>query len=279
VDGGKGLDQDFRAADWNVFRYAGSLGCRVMVDRPLVLGHRGASHARPENTLAAFAKAREFGADGVELDARRSKDGHLVVHHDPHVEGFGVINEFDFANLRAERPEIPTLDEALAGCAGMIVNVEIKCLPWEPDPDTPDHEVVRAVVDLLRAQSSVALVDVIVSSFDLGAIDACRSFASDITTGWLTSGQEFAAAAKITAEHGHAWLNPDRAAALRASPAEIAAAQKAGLRVNVWTVDEREEITTLAAAGVDAIITDVPDVALEVLRGPRRSERIKGGRR
>ncbi|MDQ1381103.1 MAG: glycerophosphoryl diester phosphodiesterase [Actinomycetota bacterium] len=265
--------------DWNVFRFARSVGCRVMVDRPLVLGHRGASQARPENTLAAFAKAREFGADGVELDVRRSADDRLVVHHDPHVEGFGVIREFEFAALRAARPEIPTLDEALGACAGMVVNVEIKCLPWEPDADMSDHEVVRAVVDLLRAQSSVALSDIIVSSFDLGAVDACRAFATDITTGWLTSGQEVAAAVPVTAEHGHAWLNADRAAALRASPDEIAAAQKAGVRVNVWTVDEREEITSLAAAGVDAIITDVPDVALEVLQGPPRSERLKEGRR
>jgi glycerophosphoryl diester phosphodiesterase len=265
--------------DWNVFRFAGSIGCRVMVDRPLVLGHRGASQARAENTLAAFAKAREFGADGVELDVRRSADDRLVVHHDAHVEGFGVIRESDFAALRAARPEIPTLDEALGACAGMIVNVEIKCLPWEPDADTPDHDVVRAVVDLLRAQSSVALSDVIVSSFDLGAVDASRAFATDVTTGWLTSGQEVAAAAPITAEHGHAWLNPDRAAALRASHDDIAAAQKNGVRVNVWTVDERDEITTLAAAGVDAVITDVPDVALDVLRGPRRSERLKDGRR
>src|SRR4051794_26258624 len=116
-----------------------------MADRPLVLGHRGASHARPENTLAAFAKAREFGADGVELDVRRSADGQLVVHHDPQVEGFGIIYEHDFATLRTARPDVPTLAEALGACAGMIVNVEVKCLPWEPDADTPEHEVVRAV--------------------------------------------------------------------------------------------------------------------------------------
>ena len=250
-----------------------------MVDRLLVLGHRGASHARSENTLAAFAKAREFGADGVELDVRRSADGHLVVHHDPQVEGFGVIFEHDFAALRAARPEIPTLAEALAMCAGMIVNVEIKCLPWEPDADTADHEVVRAVVDALHAQSDVPVADIIVSSFDIGAIDASRGFAPDIATGWLTSGQELAAAAAVTSGHGHTWLNPDRVAALRAGPDDVAAAQKSGLRVNVWTVDDREEIATLAAMGVDALITNVPDVALEVLRGPRRSDRVKGGRR
>jgi glycerophosphoryl diester phosphodiesterase len=239
-----------------------------MVARPLVLGHRGASHARTENTLAAFAKARELGADGVELDARRTSDAQLVVHHDPQVDGFGLIVELPFEALRAEHPEIPTLLEALEACAGMIVNVEIKCLPWEPDADTPDRVVARAVVDLVRESASVP--DIIVSSFDLGAIDACRAHAPEIATGWLTSGQALAAAATIAVEHGHAWLNPDRVSALHASEAEIADAQRRGLRVNVWTVDAPDEIMKLAAAGVDALITDVPDVAIDALQREHR---------
>jgi glycerophosphoryl diester phosphodiesterase len=243
-----------------------------MADRPLVLGHRGASHARPENTLAAFTRARELGADGVELDARRSADGWIVVHHDPAVVGFGLIAEHGFTALRAAHPEIPTLVEALEACAGMIVNVEIKCLPWEPDADT-GRFVVRAVGEIVRgaARSGTPGSEFIVSSFDLGAVDASLAFAPEITTGWLTSGQQIATAAAIAIEHGHAWLNPDRVSALRATPAEIADAQRSGLRVNVWTVDEPSEIATLAAAGVDAIITDVPDVALAALEQRRRS--------
>jgi glycerophosphoryl diester phosphodiesterase len=241
-----------------------------MLDRPLVLGHRGASHARPENTLAAFARARELGADGVELDARRSADGWLVVHHDPAVVGFGLIAEHGLTALRAAHPEIPTLVEALQACAGMIVNVEIKCLPWEPDADT-DRVVVRAVGEIVRetARPGKPGSEFIVSSFDLGAVDASLAFAPEITTAWLTSGQEIATAAPIAVEHGHAWLNPDRVSALRASPAEIADAQRSGLRISVWTVDEPSEMVTLAAVGVDAIITDVPDVALDVLKRPR----------
>ena len=62
-----------------------------MARRPLVLGHRGASAGAPENTVAAFTRARELGADGVELDVRRTADGVLVVHHDPDVRGVGLI--------------------------------------------------------------------------------------------------------------------------------------------------------------------------------------------
>jgi glycerophosphoryl diester phosphodiesterase len=128
---------------------------------------------------------------------------------------------------------------------------------------------VRAVVEHLRAGTSVPVTDIIVSSFALTSIDACRAFAPEIVTGWLTSGQEVAAAVPIAAEHGHAWLNPDRVAARRASAADIAAAHAAGVRVNVWTVDEPDDITALAATGIDAIITNVPDVALAVVGNAR----------
>lgn len=238
---------------------------------PLVLGHRGASAVRRENTLAAFAKAREFGADGVELDVRRTADGPLVVHHDPEAEGVGLLMAATFEEVRANRPDIPTLTEALDACAGMVVNVEIKCLPWEPDADS-DRTVVRSVVEMLRGTVG-ATSAVIVSSFDLGAVDAVRVLAPELTTAWLTSGQEIAVASTTSQEHGHAWLNPDRAVALRTAPEEIAGAHERGVRVNVWTVDDPEEITALAAAGVDAIITNVPDVALEALKDPRQDSR------
>jgi glycerophosphoryl diester phosphodiesterase len=239
-----------------------------MAGRPLVLGHRGASAARRENTLAAFAKAREMGADGVELDVRRTADAELVVHHDPEAEGIGLLARATFEAVRASRPDIPTLDEALEACAGMIVNLEVKCLPWEPDADT-DRTVVRAVVELVRKTKNVATSDLIVSSFDLGAVDAARASAPDIPTGWLTSGQEIAVAALMAREHGHVWLNPDRAVALRTAPEDIAEAQRNGVRVNVWTVDDPEDVAALAVAGVDALITNTPDVALEILKDPR----------
>jgi glycerophosphoryl diester phosphodiesterase len=243
-----------------------------MHPRPLVLGHRGASRVRTENTLAAFAKARQLGADGVELDARRTADGVLVVHHDPAVEGLGLLVDVPFAKLRAAHPEIPTLAEALEACAGMLVNVEVKCLPWEPDADTEGRDVLHAVVELVLAEQYQPVSDVVVSSFDLGAVDACRAFAPAVATAWLTSGQDVAAAAAIAREHGHAWLHPDRGAALRASERDVDGAHAGGVRVNVWTVDEPDEIVRLATIGVDAIITDVPDVAADAL-GPFRVRR------
>jgi glycerophosphoryl diester phosphodiesterase len=254
---GKGSDQDFCSHKWNVFRF---YAVPAMSPRPLVLAHRGASHAERENTIAAFERAREQGADGVELDARRTSDDVLVVHHDPDVDGAGHMIGMTFTALRAAHPEIPTLEEALAACTGMLVNVEIKCLPWEPDPDTDDRAVVRAVVDEMRRHA----LEYVVSSFDLGAVDACRAIAPEFPTGWLTHGQPIAEAGARALRHGHGYLHPDRTSAL-AGVTEVGALHEQGLKLNVWTVDDPGDIRTLAAAAVDGIVTNVPDVALTAL--------------
>jgi glycerophosphoryl diester phosphodiesterase len=232
-----------------------------MAGRPLVLAHRGASRAAPENTIEAFALARDLGADGVELDVRRTADDVLVVHHDPAHDGFGVLATRPFAELRDAHPDIPTLAEALAACKGMLVNVEVKCLPWEDDADDDVRSVMRAVVAAVIADAP----DSIISSFDLVAVDACRSFAPELATAWLTSRQDVASAAATAAEHGHAWLHPDGRSALAGGASGIAAAHDLGVRVDVWIVDAPDDIRALADAGVDAIVTNVPDIALAAL--------------
>jgi len=229
---------------------------------PLVLAHRGASAAAPENTLAAFALARDLGADGVELDVRRTADDVLVVHHDAAVEGFGLIVERPFAELRAALPAVPTLAEALAECRGLLVNVEVKCCAWDPDPDPPGRPVLRGTVAAIRA----AAADVVVSSFDLDAVDACRALAPELVTAWLTSGQTPAAAAAIAAPRGHRWIHPDWGSVLAAPPEDVAAAHAAGCLVDVWTVNDAEAMRELVRRGVDGIITDLPDVALATVR-------------
>lgn len=231
-----------------------------MAARPFVLGHRGASAAAPENTVAAFSKARALGADGVELDVRRSADGVLMVHHDPEIAGVGPLVKLTFEEIRAARPDLATFDEALAALHGLLVNAELKCLPWEIDADR-DGSVMRAAIDALTARDA----DTIVSSFDIGAVDLAREYAPGVVTGWLTHGQEVAAAAQIAVDHGHQWLNPDRASALAAGAAGIAAAHSIGARVSVWTVDDPDDARALAAAGVDVIISNVPDVILSAL--------------
>src|SRR3954465_3236369 len=97
-----------------------------------IFAHRGASARYTENTVMAFQGARDLGADWVELDVRRTADGALAVHHDAHLADGRAIVELAAAALP---PHVPLLAEALAACAPMGVNVEIKNWPADVDFD------------------------------------------------------------------------------------------------------------------------------------------------
>ena len=86
--------------------------------------------------MAAFRRAAEMGAEAVELDVRRTLDGVLVVHHNPHLHDGQQVSAITFAAMRAstEGAAVPTLSEALDACAGMWVNVEIKNDPTSTLP-------------------------------------------------------------------------------------------------------------------------------------------------
>jgi glycerophosphoryl diester phosphodiesterase len=231
----------------------------------LVLGHRGAPRAAAENTLAAFAAAREQGADGVELDVHRSADGALVVHHDAAADGLGVLAERTLAEIRAARPDIPTLPEVLDRSAGMLVNIEVKNSPHDADFD-PEDRAAAAVVELIGGR---AIHDaVIVSSFHLPTIDRVRALDSRIPTGYLVVVDPLPLdALAIAHDHGHRALHPHLACLGEPFVADVVTrSRELGIALNVWTVNDPEEIVRLAAAGIDAVITDTPGIAREALR-------------
>ena len=228
----------------------------------LVLAHRGANRKAPENTLPAFAQAVELGADGVELDVHRSADGALMVRHDAATPA-GVLAEMTLGEIRAALPEVPTLEEALDVCAGLLVNVEIKNIPGEGDWD-PSDRAAELLVELLARRDGRDRV--LVSSFNLPSVDRVRSLAPHVPTALLTFGTDPLEALLIAESHGHAALHPDRRSVAGAAAGAVATrAHERGLEVNVWTVNDPDELARLAAAGIDALITDVPDVALAAL--------------
>ncbi|MBV8949689.1 MAG: glycerophosphodiester phosphodiesterase [Actinobacteria bacterium] len=233
---------------------------------PVVLAHRGASRAAPENTLAAFRLATALGADGVELDARRCADGVVVVHHDASLGGDAAIVDLTFEQLRAVRPDVPTLDEALDTCPG-IVNVEVKNFPNEPDYD-PTEEVAAAVATAVARRNMHDRV--IISSFTLDPLDRVRVLDERVSTAWLTlAGFAVADAVALARSRGYDALHPERGAVLAEAKRAVEAAHDAGLRINVWTVDDPGEVGLLASAGVDGLITNVPDVVRRALPAPR----------
>lgn len=223
----------------------------------LVLAHRGASVTCRENTLEAFAEARRLGADGVELDVRRTTDGVLVVHHDAVLPDGRPVAESASADLPAE---VPTLAAALEECRGLVVDVEVKNLVVEPGYDA-EETVARQAATLLREMVMEATG--FVASFSLASIDAAREAEPAIPTGWLTlAAYDQLAALALLAERGHAALQPRHEAVTEDL---VAAVHDRGLALHAWTVDDPERIRALAAMGVDAVITNVPDVAVRAL--------------
>jgi glycerophosphoryl diester phosphodiesterase len=224
------------------------------------MAHRGASAREPENTLVAFVRARELGADAVELDVRRTADGGLVILHNPTLPDGRVLCETASADLP---PEVPGLDAALDACAGMWVNVEIKNDPDEPDFDPSDGVAAEVAAALSRRGEDARWL---VSSFRRETVDALHRAAPTIATAWLTvhvdEGNAEAVARDLVAA-GHAALHPW--VGLLSRPV-VDAMHGAGLAVNTWTCDDEPRMRELIEWGIDGICTNVPDVAVGLLR-------------
>ena len=223
----------------------------------LVIAHRGASQAEPENTLVAFRRAVEMGADGIELDVRRTADDRLVVHHDAELADGRVIRR----TAAHELPDhVPGLEAALDACAGAFVNIEIKNDPRDPDFDPSDWVARRIAADLSGRGSGPRWL---ISSFRRETVDLCRRLAPEVRTAWLTVGCDPDGLA-ATAGGGHAAVHPWIDGL---DESHVRAAHELGLAVNVWTCDDPARIRELIAWGVDGICTNVPDVALAVRSG------------
>ncbi len=243
-----------------------------MDHRILNLGHRGASHDAPQNTLVAFRLANAYGADGYELDVHLTKDGVPVVIHDFTVDkttdGTGPVAGFTLAELKrldagvkfspqfaGER--IPTLAEVFDVLPPQsIVNVELKT------KSIGDNGLERATIQLIRERG---LEDrVILSSFNPYSLLRVRRMAPELKIGLLYAPDLplylrkawFRLIVKPDALHPHFRMVDER---------YMQWARRQGYEVNVWTVDDPEDMRRLAGLGVNAIITNRPDVLKSVL--------------
>lgn len=224
-----------------------------------MIAHRGASAHAPENTVEAYRLAVEQGADGIELDVRRTADGHFVVHHDPVLADGTVIADVALDGLP---PHVPDLATALDACAGAWVNLEIKNDEREPGFE-PDRAIAVDVVDLLRT-----LPDDperwLISSFDLATVAAVRATGSSVRTAWLVYGitPEVLAETVTGGHHAvHPWVG-------QLDGPAVDAAHDASLVVNAWTCNDEDQMRDLISWGVDGVCTDVPDVMRRLVVRP-----------
>lgn len=222
-----------------------------------IIAHRGASRAERENTIAAFAAAVRLGADGVELDVRRTADDVMVVHHDPRLADGRVIRD----TVSGELPHhVPTLGAALDACGGLFVNIEIKNDPNEPDFDPNDWVAHRVGELLVRLGGGPRWL---ISSFRFETVDVVRAVLPAVRTAFLCDALDLDVVDR-TAAAGHAAVHPW---VETLDEDMVRAAHGAGLAVNTWTCDDEARMRELIAWGVDGICTNVPDVALAIRRG------------
>lgn len=226
--------------------------------RPKLMAHRGNSALAPENTLAAFAKAVDSGAEWTELDVHLSADGEVVVMHDPTVDrttdGAGAVAEMTLAELKrldagswfgpefaGER--IPTLREVIGLVGARIrLNVEIKSV----DNPLTARKVIQTLADAGVLEQSM------VCSFGLGALLEARRLWPE---GCLALISGSARDLEIAIKHGLPWFNVEYH---QADEALVRRAHEAGVQVSIWTMDEPELWGHYADMGVDIICTNAP---------------------
>lgn len=237
-----------------------------------MIAHRGASAFAPENTLAAFTRAEEIGAHGIELDAKLTADGFVVVHHDLTLDrttnGEGLLRKKTLTELKqldagshfdpsfmGER--IPTLEEVVTSVGPkLLINVELTNYGSMYDRLVP---VVAKLIRHYRLEPRVLL-----SSFSPIALLQAKYICPDVRSGLLIqSGSHWLLRKFMEVVIPHDDLHP---------PDEMVDGELLrnqhdhGRHVRVWTVNKPGRVAELAALGVDAIISNDPEMVLDVLR-------------
>lgn len=226
--------------------------------RPELMAHRGNSGLAPENTLAAFTKAVESGAEWTELDVHLSADGQIVVIHDATVDrttdGTGAVAQMTLAQLKSldagswfglefAGERIPTLREVIDLVGNRIrLNVEIK--------STDNPQTVPKVIEEL-ADAGV-LAESMVCSFGLEAVLEARRLWPQGRIALISGGGRDL---DVAIRHGLPWFNVEYHAV---DEALVRRAHESGLGVAIWTMDEPELWDYYASIGVDIICTNVP---------------------
>jgi glycerophosphoryl diester phosphodiesterase len=228
----------------------------------MVFAHRGGSGLAPENTIAAFDRGAACGADGLELDVRLSKDGVVVVHHDATLDRTTRLAGPVAARTADElgAADVPRLDAVLARYDLPLI-IEMK-------DDT--EALARGTVEAVRRVAAVGRV--CLGAFGGRVMREARRLEPAVATSawkaevrWALYRSRLRLPIWRPAYDG--FQVPERFGSTRVvSPGFVAAAHRAGLAVQVWTVDEETDARRLLGWGVDALISDRPDRLVPLVR-------------
>jgi glycerophosphoryl diester phosphodiesterase len=250
---------------------------------PRVVGHRGSAGTHPENTLESFRAAAARGVQYLEFDIHMTRDGEVVVSHDDHIERIcgraGVIRDMTYAELAAadagrmftrdgamfpfrdKGVRVPRLAEVLAAFPKLRMIVEVKQIA---------PSVVSPMLDVIDRAGMRR--NVLVASEHQEPLDEVRKLAPEIPTNfsYLESGLFIQAMGTGDANYrppGDAVQIPRSYESWQlVTPESVAFAHRLGLEVHVWTVNDEAEMSELLDMGVDGLISDYPERALDVIR-------------
>ena len=243
---------------------------------PRIFAHRGLATGAPENTILAFAAAHALGITYLETDVHASADGVAVISHDADlVRTAGIVGRIDelaFAELKkvdlGHGQSYSSLHEVLLAFPEARFNIDLKS----------DAAVAPAVEAIRRAK---AIQRVLVTSFD----NARRRRAVRLLPGVVSSASAVPfAAALVAVKLGivplvrhllrgvQAVQVPERLWGVRVvSPRSVRLLKRAGVEVHVWTINDPADMRRLLDLGVDGLVTDRADLALEVVAAGRSS--------
>jgi glycerophosphoryl diester phosphodiesterase len=241
---------------------------------PSIIAHRGSSAHAPENTIAAFELALEQGADAIELDAKLTADGEVVVIHDQTVNrttgGVGKVREMRLDQLRTLDAgeyydstfigeKIPTLGEVFEAVGhSLYINVELT------NYATLTDSLPEKVAELVKQHGMSE--QVLFSSFNPLALSKIRSLVPEAPLGLLAMpgiAGAWAFSPLSNLIHHHA-LHPEKSSV---TPSRVASLHNKGKKIFVYTVNDSQTMRDLYSWKVDGIITDDPVLARDVLTG------------
>jgi glycerophosphoryl diester phosphodiesterase len=243
-----------------------------IVDAPLVIAHRGASLVAPENTISAFQLAIELGADAIELDVKLSMDGIPVILHDRTLErttnGRGRVKDLTLESLQAldagisfhssfKGERIPTLQNVIDQFGtSILMNIELT------NYDAPFDQLPLKVLEIIDKSSSLSRF--LISSFNPFALWTIHKANPEVRTALLLTPNLPVWTAKLIMRiTPHTDLHPHLHSV---DPSIIKKVKNSGGRVNVWTVNEYLQMSDLLSMGVDGIITDDVETAVQARR-------------
>ena len=229
-----------------------------------IYAHRGASHDYPEMTMAAYENAVKQGADGFECDLRMTKDGVALLWHDADLkrraDNDAVVADSTYSQLKAIYPQILTLDEFLD-----FAIVEKKSLLLETKHPVPSRTAIEdkvvAKIQLEAKRIEKSGISINIMSFSWFAIERVKALDKNIDTTYLLHEQT----PWFSAQYSSARSLGPGISLLRKKPALAKRVKETGRKLNVWTVDDPNDIKLCQHLGVDNLITNRPGYAREIL--------------